>query len=101
MYPEFAVGQKVIFAEFTRSWTVRAVSTSGRFVAFTSTMFGKLEYTVADLALGVRGTASSWGVSFTTDEDCVAALAAFSENPSCWQMEFTHHRKRPRHSGCF
>lgn len=77
MYPEFAVGQKVIFAEFTRSWTVRAVSTSGRFVAFTSTMFGKLGYTVADLTLGVRGTASSWGVSFTTDEDCVAALAAF------------------------
>ena len=39
-------------------------------------MFGKLEYTVADLTLGVRGNASSWGVSFTTDEDCVEALHA-------------------------
>lgn len=79
-YPKLVVGQRIRFAEYRTSMTVRAISTDGRFVALTQKMFGDLSYTVMDLELGIRGTATSYGVGFTTDEDCREAVAAFERS---------------------
>lgn len=76
-YPRFVVGQKVRFAEYRTSMIVRAHSDDGRFVALTAKPFGRDTYTVIDFAKGIRGTATSWGCGFVTDEDCEESIAAF------------------------
>lgn len=76
-YPRVEVGQKIRFAGDRNSMTVRAVSEDGRFVVLTRPAFGDVTYTVIDFALGIRGSATSWALSFLTDEDCKEAVAAF------------------------
>lgn len=81
LWPTLALGQKVRFDSDRTSMTVRAVSRGGRFVALTRPFNlgrrSKVQYTVIDFALGIRGTATSWGVGFETDEQCAEAMAAF------------------------
>ena len=76
-YPRFEVGQKVRFAEYRISMVVRAFSDDGRYVALTAKFFGKDSYTVIDFAKGIRGTGTSWGIGFETDEECRESIEAF------------------------
>lgn len=76
-YPVFEIGQKVRFIEDRVSMIVRAISEDGRYVALTQKFFGENSYTVIDFAKGIRGTGTSWGIGFNTDEDCEESVAAF------------------------
>ncbi|XKH58561.1 hypothetical protein LG293_16030 (plasmid) [Citricoccus nitrophenolicus] len=85
-HPELAVGQRVRFAGSRTSFTVQAVSETGRYVALnrkvtTPATGPTVQYTVIDFELGIRGTASSWGVGFQNQEQCQDALVAFEAGP--------------------
>lgn len=90
-WPVLEPGQRIRFAELSHPFTIAAVSADGRYAAATRTMFGRAEYTVLDLALGVRGTSDSWGDDFTTPEACETSIARFASGESrvsvrnwCW-----------------
>lgn len=80
-YPHLVVGQRIRFAGERTSMAVRAISSSGRFVALTKPFNlgrrSKILYSVIDFAKGIRGTATSYGVGFETVEQCEEALEAF------------------------
>lgn len=83
-WPVLRVDQKIRFAGDRLSFLVDAVSPDGRFVACTrasnlrrgSSVPERL-YSVIDMAKGIRGTASSWGVGFTTRAECEESLTWF------------------------
>ena len=84
-YPVFDLGQCVVFAEEAASWKVSAVSQSGRFMVLTrgdQHRPGKVRYTVMDLMFGIRGTATSYGLSFVSAEECTESMAAFERAAS-------------------
>lgn len=76
---DLAVGDKVRFAPYRRAMTVRAVTTSGRFVILTMPFPLKktVLYTVIDFERNVRGTDDHYGLGYETDDQIAAALEAF------------------------
>lgn len=74
-----SVGDKVKFAEEKQRYSVRAVSSDGRWAVCTKP-FNPLHtvlYTVVDLEDQVRGRDDCHGLGYETDELCAAACAMF------------------------
>lgn len=85
-YPELQLGTSVDFTDWDScttdrrhaSWTVRAISRSGRFVCCTREHQAEgPQYTVLDLQRGIRGTDNFHGLGYETDDECSEALECF------------------------
>lgn len=78
-YPKMEIGQKVRFEGERKSFTVQAVSESGRWVALTQpfNLRNTVMYTVIDWELGIRGADNCFGLGYETPEQCQDALAQF------------------------
>lgn len=76
-----AVGDRLEFEGEHRRvrWTVRAVSTDGRWVICTVPFNVRrtVLYTVLDFDDGVRGPDDCWGLGYETDEQIAEAMARF------------------------
>lgn len=79
IWPTFTPGMKIRFADEKQSYTVQAVSRSGRYVVCTKPFNARrsILHSVMDLALGIRGSATSWAVGYGTPQDCQDTAAAF------------------------
>lgn len=73
------VGDRVKLAGDVQRWTVRGVTTGGRFAILTKPFnFQRtVLYTVIDFERGVRGRDNHHGLGYESDEQVAAALAAF------------------------
>lgn len=79
-WPAFELGMKIRFADEKQSYTVQAVSPSGRFVVCTKPFNARrtVLYSVIDLAQGIRGADNRvFGMGYETPEECQYAAAAF------------------------
>ncbi|MCF7550984.1 hypothetical protein [Pseudonocardia sp. WMMC193] len=80
---ELHPGDRVEFRDEPRRvwWTVRAVSTGGRWVVLTVPFNVRrtVLYTVIDFVSGVRGPDDYGGLGYEDDEQIAAALARFEE----------------------
>jgi hypothetical protein len=77
--PSLRVGDRVKFADEKQRWTVRAVTTGGRFVILTKpfNLQRTVLYTVVDFDRGVRGRDNYYGLGYETPEDIDQALHEF------------------------
>lgn len=79
-WPIFETGMKIRFADEKQSYTVQAVSPSGRYVVCTKPFNARrtILYSVVDLAQGIRGADNRiFHMTYETPEDCQHAAAAF------------------------
>lgn len=93
---KYRVGDRIRFVEERLSYTVQAVSPSGRYLACTKPcrIFGPtaVMYTMVDLVAGVRGVDNTIGNSlgYETRADCLRAVLLFESG----EFEFSR-RSRP------
>lgn len=76
-----AVGDKVKFASQKRPYTVRAITSDGRFVICTKPFNPQrtVLYTVIDFDTGRRGPDDYGGLGYETPEQIASALARFDD----------------------
>lgn len=92
----YKVGDRIRFAEERLSYTVQAVSASGRYLACTKPFYAMAPtcvlYTVVDLVARLRGVDNTIGNSagYETREQCIAAVRNFE----CGKLMYSH-RSRP------
>lgn len=79
MYPKLTKGDRVRFAATAQRWTVRGVTTGGRFAILTKPFNLKrtVLYSVIDFKRGVRGRDDHYGLGYETDELVAEALEMF------------------------
>jgi hypothetical protein len=78
-HPRLAVGDRVKAAAEKQRWTVRGVTSGGRFAILTKpfNLRHTVLYSVIDFERGVRGRDNYYGLGYETDEDIAYALGCF------------------------
>lgn len=84
----FKVGDKVNLSTTKRAWTVRGVTTGGRFVILTQPFNPRraVLYTVVDFDRGVRGKDDHYGLGYESDEQVADALACFQRTEDGYRL---------------
>lgn len=91
---ELEVGQKVKFDNENIWYLVRSVRHP--FVICGCKLFGKSYYTILDVEKGIRGTGTSWGCGYITDQDVeLSMLALHGEHPDEITNEISNRNRVP------
>ncbi len=79
-FPALEPGQRLRFRGEARPYRVRVVTAGGRFAICTKPLniLKTVQYSVVDLAEGVRGADNFYGLGYETDEQCTAAAERFA-----------------------
>lgn len=89
--PVLSVGDKVQLADTVQRWTVRGVTTAGRFAILTKpfNLQRTVLYSVIDFDRGVRGRDNFYGLGYETDEQVADALHNFQheEDGTAWAVD--------------
>ena len=86
--------QKVKFDNENIWYAVKAVRHP--FVICTTKIFGKGYYTILDVEKNIRGTGTSWGCGYITDEDIAQSmLALHGEHPDDISNEISRRNRVP------
>jgi hypothetical protein len=77
--PTLAAGDQAKLRNGVRRWTVRGVTTAGRFVILTQpfNLQRTVLYTIVDFDWGIRGRDNFYGLGYETDGQVAAALHEF------------------------